>query len=379
MKALIVSTENRKTIIMTKDGQFISVKTKKHYKEGMEITHVNSNSKMLSMAAMFLILISVITFVIAYNIPSYTISMDINPSLEFYVNIFDRVIDVNGLNKDGEYILNEIDYNNKQLKELLIDVLKKVEELGYIEDEYVVVIGVDGSENQVLGLQDAFNEVMTNNILPLEKEDSEEEVKEVEIIIGKITEQMKASAQELEVAPGKILLITKANEQGATLDNEAAKFLSVQEIQKIRKVNTIISSNDNEQEQEDDNNEPKEKNEKALENSNKVIKKEIEKLEETANKLLEEIEKNDNEEKSELEEKHKVLTEQLNQVYSIVNEELLEEDSEKSDGYTEAKAKVEEKEAEKENNSDKEDKKEKEEKDKDKKVNPSENAKGKKN
>ena len=52
--------------------------------------------------AFVLVVVSALGFTYLYNTPYSYASVDINPSLTIDVNIFDRVININGVNSEGE-------------------------------------------------------------------------------------------------------------------------------------------------------------------------------------------------------------------------------------------------------------------------------------
>lgn len=344
MKSIVISKGNKKSILLTSDGQFVNVNTKKRYVEGKETDYTSSQMKTLSMAAMFLMVLSIAAFLVAYNVSSYSVTMDVNPSVEFYANIFNQVIDVNGLNEDGNLIISNLNYKNRQLKEVLVEALAEIEELGYLKEDYVVVVGVDGNETQLQGIKSVFDSLKESGAAS-QTESADQKgngaaasvgKQESEIIVERITEEMRQAADENNVSPGKILLIAKANEQGAEIPYEAASYLTVQEIQKVN--NLLSSIGKTEQSNASENGNENSNKQQAMDNK---IEKQLEKLENSTNELLDEIENDTEEENNALIDRYITLTEQLNKVYSKFNiEEAVTEESTKPAGYEKAKAKI---------------------------------------
>lgn len=353
MKSVIISKGKKQSVLLTADGQYVKTRTKKHFEEGKEVTYINSNKKMASIITMFVVMFAVLSFLVAYNVPAYSVSVDVNPSVEFYANIFNQVIDVNGLNEDGQFIANEVDYKNKELKDVLEEAITIIKDLGYIQEDYVIVIGVDGSEAQLAGVQEAVDTLIANQVLVpgIPKEQDEEEGEEEDkpekdqgnqIIVGRITDEMREAAIAHEVSPGKILLITKANEAGAELEYEAATYLTVQEIQKInnllKAIEKVTAGNGNSSGSEN--------GQKVMVIDQRIVAQ-LQKLEESAEDLLGEIENASEDEKNALMDRYISLTEQLDKVYSKVEIESSEElAKEKPAGYVAAKAMVEQRKAE---------------------------------
>lgn len=345
MKSVIISKGKKQSVLLTSDGQYVKTRTKKHFEEGKEVTYINSNKKMASIITMFVVMFAVLSFFVAYNVPAYSVSLDVNPSIEYYVNIFNQVIDVNALNEDGSLIANKVDFKNKELKDVLEEAIKTIKELGYIQEDYVVVIGVEGSEAQLAGVQEAVNTLIANQILvpgvPKEHEEGEEEGNK--IIVGRITEQMREAATQFDVSPGKIVLITKANERGAEFGYEAATYMTVQEIQKISNLLKSIERLTSEK-----------GNSKGNENGQKVkvvdqvAVAQLQKLEKAAARLLEEIKNAHEDAENVLLDRYIVLTALIEKVYDKVEIESSEELIKgKPEGYEKAKAMVEQRKAEK--------------------------------
>lgn len=86
-----------------------------------------------------------------YFTPVSVISIDINPSIEWSLNQFDRIIAVENYNEDGEKLSDTLDVNNKSYSEALELLMENslVEE--YLnQDEYltITVVGEDKDKSE---------------------------------------------------------------------------------------------------------------------------------------------------------------------------------------------------------------------------------------
>lgn len=83
-----------------------------------------------------------------YFTPTAKISIDINPSIELSVNRLDRVILVDGLNKDGQELSRAIDVKYRHYSEAVEQILNCDSITALLSDGEVIAITVIGSDGQ---------------------------------------------------------------------------------------------------------------------------------------------------------------------------------------------------------------------------------------
>ncbi len=115
MEAVVLEIREKKAAVMTKDGRVIRVKDK-GYEVGQNISLSSGISQMRSYrrlvpyaAAAAILFMSIGSGTYAYCMPYGTVSLDVNPSIEYTINRFDRVLSASGVNDDGSVILDELD------------------------------------------------------------------------------------------------------------------------------------------------------------------------------------------------------------------------------------------------------------------------------
>lgn len=81
-----------------------------------------------------------------YFVPTATISIDINPSLELGVNRFDRVISVGGYNEDGKELENTLDLKFLDYEEAVEQILEDERITELLSQDAVMAIAVVGPE-----------------------------------------------------------------------------------------------------------------------------------------------------------------------------------------------------------------------------------------
>ena len=137
-----------------------------------------------------------------YNNPINYISLDINPSVEFGINAFDRIVSVQSYNEDGLLLLENNEYLHLSIETAVNDLVQAANEQGFIMEDGTSVIAVTAesdSENAATKLQKSCQESID---LALNTD------KMSAIIYTAFTNlQLRTQAQEAGVSPGKFRLI----------------------------------------------------------------------------------------------------------------------------------------------------------------------------
>ena len=143
------------------DGQFVRIPDN-DYSIGQEITLLRRpvekkkkqstfRRKIAAIAASAVLVATVGGGGIVYATPYGTVSIDVNPSIEYTINRFDRVLQVTGVNEEGQAVINAIGRNkllNRTINTALSTTINQMEADGYLteEDDPVVLSSETGSE-----------------------------------------------------------------------------------------------------------------------------------------------------------------------------------------------------------------------------------------
>ena len=137
MKAIIVEIRENHAAALYDDGSIRQLKNK-HYTVGQEIefgTIAKITSKMIihiASAAAVIILLSASAW--AYYTPYSYVSLDVNPSIEYTLNRFDRVLDYTAVNGDGEEILKNLQLKNEDIEEAIKATVAEIAAQGYFPE-----------------------------------------------------------------------------------------------------------------------------------------------------------------------------------------------------------------------------------------------------
>lgn len=159
------------------------------------------------------------------------VSLDINPSVEFEADDGNVVVSYRAMNVDAEFLLeeNDLELVGLPLDDAVESVIGLAVEYGYLDaaDAQGAVMITVINRNQTL--EDEIRrmiETQTGAYLSASE-------MQTQLIIASATSQIRQQASELDLSVGKMLLIEKARAADANLTIEAAKELSVKELNEI--------------------------------------------------------------------------------------------------------------------------------------------------
>ncbi len=173
MKAVIVEIRGNRAAALLEDGRFVSIPDNS-YSVGQEITllqresfrikhHSSFRQRAAAIAASAVLVLSLGGGGLAYAMPYGTVSIDVNPSIEYTINRFDRVLRVSGANEDGQAVLEAIDRSqllNRKIDDAVNATLSRLEEEGYLsgEEDAIVFSSGTGSEAHSASLAASLEE-----------------------------------------------------------------------------------------------------------------------------------------------------------------------------------------------------------------------------
>lgn len=208
MKAIIVEIKGRHAAVLTDDGVVSKIKNR-NYCIGQEIVIKNNRNKLIRMtAAAAAAIMLFVTPAWAYLTPYSYVSIDVNPSFEFLINRFDRVLTVRGFNDDGRELSKDINIDglkNKEVQNAVKSVLNELKNKGYIiegQEGGVIIATSSKSEAKKDVLFEKLRTAVNEEEAPEQTKDNEiktkiEKPKEPEST-EKLEEKEESAAQQTE-------------------------------------------------------------------------------------------------------------------------------------------------------------------------------------
>ena len=143
-EAVIVEIRGRKAAVLTREGAFLRVPNRRYAVGQTVMLELKQPAENLASPRMRLnsyvgivagLLLLVLGGWIGYMAPVGVVSLDVNPSLEYTINCFDRVLDVAAVNEDAAALLkgmNEKDLLYCSVDEALEQTVLALREEGYL-------------------------------------------------------------------------------------------------------------------------------------------------------------------------------------------------------------------------------------------------------
>lgn len=222
MKGRIMRIENGKFYVITERGDFVSADAVDGFECGDEVEVKNEvmPSYFKPIASIAAAVIIVFGGIYGYHVPVRYVDVCINPEIQLSLNVFDRVVRVQGKNSDGRKIVSTKKLKNENVTEAIGDIVSSARTLGYMsngdEGERDVIVSVFGS-----GADELSKKIPLDNVRVVDEDDCE-------------------MAKKQDIPVGKYVLMNELAKADGTQSLEKAKDMSVKQI--IDRINDVKKS-----------------------------------------------------------------------------------------------------------------------------------------
>ncbi len=228
MKAVVLELKGDKAAVLAPDGAVNFIKNN-NYRVGQLldedvmpsgnkiIAFATKHSRYIAAAACAAIIAGSLTTANTYAYSRVT--LDVNPSVEYTLNVFDRVIDMKAYNDDGQLIADELEksIHGKKFETALEATLDLLEDDNYIEGDTDAVITVDSSSKRTFDLEGkAEAKVSAWN----EGRKAEGIKDKVDLEIVELTPELEEEAAKKNMTPGRVYMNEKEAEKELVTDNK---------------------------------------------------------------------------------------------------------------------------------------------------------------
>lgn len=208
MKAVVVEIRGRHAAALSDEGCIIKVRNKNYgigqvIEMNRQIFRKPAKTVAMTAAAAAIVLTFGVT-AWAYCTPYSYVSLDVNPSIEYSVNRFGRVLNAEAVDEDGGKILKNLKLNNKTIDEAIANTVEQIDREGYFQpdDPGGIVIATSCEDEQSAeqlaeDLQDTAEQMVDDADAPVE-------VESVSVGYDRVLE-----ARSLGTTPGKLNLVQK--------------------------------------------------------------------------------------------------------------------------------------------------------------------------
>lgn len=216
MKAVVLEIKNGYAAVLTDDGSITKVKND-HYVIGQTLQINNSRMQlrkkvsMIAAAAAAIIIMGTGTW--SYASPYSYVSLDVNPSIEYTVNYFDRVIKVTAVNDDGEKIIENLtlgNLKNTTIKEAVTATVDQISDAGYFDGvtKGGIVITTSGKNNKTAK---KLSEQLKNTV----ETEAAKNNDDIAVEACQVSMDRVENAHKLGVTPGKLNLVEKLKQSAS--------------------------------------------------------------------------------------------------------------------------------------------------------------------
>ncbi|OEF95549.1 hypothetical protein BHF71_05000 [Vulcanibacillus modesticaldus] len=310
VNALVMELRENSMVILTKDGEFkeVVIPAKKprigDYID-VEIEQVDVEEKrrkvfipiykFASIASIFILLIIGTLILNPFNKPVVAVALDINPSVEFYLNQKGLVSKTSAYNSDGQKILDQIDVEGLPLVEAIETFIKKSIDEQYLsptKDNLIYIsftkIDQDAQLPEILDIENNVEQVL------------QEEKLEGNLVLEEVSVTEWEEAKENNISVNKLNVIKKLPTSIQAGVKEKANDLSISNILDESRVdikmvvpNVKHITSDKKDKDDSDDNEDESSENKDEDDDTKKMKD----LEDMKNDVYDENKKDDNDRK----------------------------------------------------------------------------------
>jgi hypothetical protein len=266
MKGIVVGVRDDQAAVLGDDGSVENVRNR-GYQIGDVIavnTFRRSGSRQFRLLASVAALVAVFTVsAFAYTTPVGYVSIDVNPSIQYEINVLDRVLSIEAVNGDAKDIVDKLDVKNMNIQKAMRATIEELIAAGYFDDSdengIVVTTGSDNSK-KALKLAEQLR-LRVQEVI--DDEGKSADVQSEAVGLARVME-----ARALDVTPGKLNLVQKLSETQENWDEiyDQAYWLD----RSVKEINKKIQANKKEMKNtdQDNNNSNSNNNENANSNSN---------------------------------------------------------------------------------------------------------------
>lgn len=220
-------------------------KNSSSFKDGQNKTKilpfVIKHKAYVSAAAVAVLFISV--FSGAYFVPCSSVTFDINPSIEYKLNLFNRVVDITALNDDAATVVDEIkdSVKGKSIGAATDATLTELNLEGYVESDTSVIYSLDTPDI----LREYINTDISDSVESWNA--NTDDSKNITAQIITVTDDLKQRAKELGVSAGKLYLVEELQSEisvSSDTENSESDFDENEWLEKsVTEITKAIESN----------------------------------------------------------------------------------------------------------------------------------------
>lgn len=210
MKAVILELRGQYAAALSDDGSICRLKNRRYtVGQVIELGDGRPSSKSIWMRIACVAAIAVFLLIpcYAYYAPYTYVSLDVNPSISYTLNRYQRVLNVSGVNEDGAELIRSLDLKNRTMEEALSITLDALADQGYFHQNQWedMIIAASCTDEEKSG------EVVDSLAMTVQKTAQADDLL-IHVDATVVCEDLVAKAKALGISPGKLSLIETLQE-----------------------------------------------------------------------------------------------------------------------------------------------------------------------
>lgn len=249
VKGIVMSVSDRGIVVLGKDGSFYKVPKPEEVPLIGEEIEINlsanesrdgyeekrnwfSTQKIRSLglvAAILLIVIATVFFFPSSPQAAYVVALDINPSMELYLDHDDKVLKIIPYGQDAEQLLAKTNLKGKEFSLAILEITRKAEEKGLLPDGNAEIIAtiIDWDEERDYG----------ENLLRKLNKQLRQNNKSYHVQVHTESKDILEEAHKEKLPINKYLILKQAEQKGIPVQKDEIEGKSVRQLMDAYQVN----------------------------------------------------------------------------------------------------------------------------------------------
>ncbi|MEG0513298.1 MAG: anti-sigma factor domain-containing protein [Clostridia bacterium] len=213
MKAMIVEIKKQTAVALTDQGIFVRIRNK-GYRVGQRLELPSASAapaphfmRLAALAACLVLILGLGAGAYSYLLPTCYVSMDVNPSIEYTLNAYHRVLAVQAVNESGAVVLADLKaeaLRNCTVDEAIQSTLHQMDSNGLFDGT-----AQGGIVLAVCEKEEAASQQLANHLKQVVASQCAANHRNVTVQAMAVNRTQLAQATAMNVTPGKLLLAQK--------------------------------------------------------------------------------------------------------------------------------------------------------------------------
>ncbi|SEM88811.1 anti-sigma factor domain-containing protein [Lihuaxuella thermophila] len=251
-KGIIMEIRGRHWIVMTQDGEFVKIpKTNSAAQIGEEIRFQEGRATKRQPWMMVASVAAAAMLGMFFVFPQFFanqahaetyVYLDLNPSIAIGLDKDQHVVQIKPLNSSAKKLVREIDWQDKKLDEVAVDLLDQAKSDGYLHrKDHVIISGIKEDKYSVKALK-SLEKTIEKNAQSIENS------LDLEVHTLVMPKQVQTKAEKTGLSPTKYAVWLLAKKEGQQIPVEELEEKSISELANIEPVTELLQKPLSEQE-----------------------------------------------------------------------------------------------------------------------------------